>query len=820
MHEEPRTPLGRSNRSRPRRALLAGLLAAALVGGATARAEHHPAGVLFDPPPAVAEGARGASAFDGSENHVEARLLSDVSSAAAGETFHLGVLFDLDPGWHLYWRSPGDAGLPTRLDWTVEGAEVGPIEWPTPATFSEGDGLVTTYGYAGRVLLPAEARVSPDARGVIRIDVTARFLACEISCIPGRIDLHDELAVAASGTTPVGEKVAALFEAALAARPVSLESLGLEASVVYSQSAIRPGDGFDAAIQIGCHGRPGCRAPMPAHDALGYAFLPDPLDDVEVEWARTLPDPVAHEGGDFLIALHGSADPVDEPSARRLRGIAALRPHEGAPPVAVELDLPLPRAAAGSEVATIGAPWLADAATTTSAGADTATTRPTAANAAGSAATSPAAPRIGLLRALLFALIGGLILNLMPCVLPVLAIKVFAIAEMAHAHREEVVKQGIAYTVGVVGSMLVLAAAVVALRAGGESIGWGFQFQQPLFVATICAVLVVFALNLFGVFEIFAPTGALAEIGAQTSGARRSFFEGLLAVVLATPCSAPLLGTAVGLAFASPPAVVFAVFGAVGVGLAAPFALVSLVPSWARFIPRAGAWMLTLRSVLGFALLATVVWLLWVVGRLVGSDGLVALLAFLVAVAFSAWVFGRLQQAGRSVAARTAALAALAAAMFGLSQLPLAAPAAGDGPQPAQTGGDHASPYSPAALAAALDAGRPAFVYFTADWCITCKVNEHGTLGDERVRAELARHDFAVLEGDWTRRDEAIRAELARFGKAGVPLYLVYSPAAPDAPRVLPELLTPQLLIDALRTAAHDTEAHDAAARLAEHSPS
>jgi thiol:disulfide interchange protein DsbD len=270
-------------------------------------------------------------------------------------------------------------------------------------------------------------------------------------------------------------------------------------------------------------------------------------------------------------------------------------------------------------------------------------------------------------------------------------------------------------------------------------------------------------------------------------------------VVLATPCSAPFLGTAIGFAFAGSALTIFVIFTAIGVGLAAPFVLVTLVPAWARFIPRSGAWMNTLRAGLGFAVLATVVWLLWVVGRLVGPDGVALLLAFLVAVAFAAWIFGLLQASGRTLRARGLALAATVAGIAMLSALPFeaATPTGRDDPE---ANGERA--WAPAELRETLASGRPAFVYFTADWCITCKVNERGTLASDPVRSTLAELGFRVFKGDWTQRDEAIAAELARFGKGGVPMYLVYDPDEPDRPTVLPELLTPASLVEALRAAA------------------
>jgi thiol:disulfide interchange protein DsbD len=342
--------------------------------------------------------------------------------------------------------------------------------------------------------------------------------------------------------------------------------------------------------------------------------------------------------------------------------------------------------------------------------------------------------------------------------------------------------------------MLALAAVVIALRAAGTAGGWGFQFQEPAYSLAIASLLVVLALNLFGVFEVAAPAG-LAYVGASASGAGRSFCDGLLAVALATPCSAPFLGTAVGFAFASPPPVTLAIFAALGLGLALPLALVALIPGSARFLPRSGAWMGRLRVVLGFALLASAAWLLWIFGRLAGIDALAAALGCLVALAFATWIFGALQLAERGGRGLVLASAVVLAAFLVLR--PLAQADAADLRAPGRAAAS-ASSYSADAVAAQLRAGRPVFVEFTADWCLTCKANERLVLSSSRVQAELARRHFAVLKADWTRRDEAIRRELARFGKAGVPLYVLWFPGAPDAPRVLPELITVDGLVAAL----------------------
>jgi thiol:disulfide interchange protein DsbD len=376
----------------------------------------------------------------------------------------------------------------------------------------------------------------------------------------------------------------------------------------------------------------------------------------------------------------------------------------------------------------------------------------------------------------------------MPCVLPVLALKAFAVAELAGSRRREALAHGAAYAAGVLARMLALAAVVLALRAGGDQVGWGFQFQSPGFLVFVAALCTVFALNLFGVFEIGFVPGGLAEVGAAAVGARRSFFEGLLAVALATPCSAPFLGTAVGFAFASGGALVVAVFLAIGLGLAAPFLLISAFPPAARWLPRSGAWMGELRGWLGFALLATVVWLVWVMGRSAGVDAAVGLLALLLALAGIVRAFAKL---GEQRALRAALLAAGVLLVAGASNWIRVEPA------PAALPGEGHAVWSPAELARLRAEGRPVLAVFTADWCLTCKVNERTVLASEPVQEALRRGGWSVLVADWTRRDEEIRRELARFGKAGVPLYLVYRPQAAE-PQVLPELLGVERVVSAL----------------------
>jgi len=716
----------------PRMALL---IAALWALPAAAARPVSPAG----PPPALPEGAFAAAIVREGRAQLEARLLVHPDDLRAGAgAIRVGALFDLAPGWHLYWRNPGESGLAPELRWRLDGAAVGPVAWPAPSRFREGGGEIETFGYSGRVLLASRAETLADVAGPRVARLEAEVLACLRECIPARFAL--ERALVPSGDPASDARERRLFEATAAALPAAPAEAGVELLPVWSPPQVGAGDAFELSLGVvACAGGDACAgADLPA-------FYPDPPPGLELGVAGVEPHPA--RSGAWIVRLAGR---VGEPAPQGpVRGVLELVDAEGGlRHVEVEVAVP-------------------------------------------AAGTAPAGA--GLLAALGLALLGGVLLNLMPCVLPVLALKVFALTELAGQSRREARLHGLAYTLGVSASMAALAVLVVALRAAGASVGWGFQFQEPLFVAAISALLVVFACNLFGLFEI-GSVGALAGLGAGASGWRRSFFEGLLAVALATPCTAPFLGTAVGFAFASSAAVVAAVFAAIGVGLAAPFALASLWPGLARFLPRSGPWMGRLRAGLGFALLAAVVWLVWVFSRGAAAAPVPALLAFLLLVAFASWLYGMLQARGTRWLRQGAALAALGLALAAPGLVRVEAGSAAPGALP-----DGWRPFAPAAVASELARGRPAFVAFTADWCITCKVNERLVLADPRVGAAFASGDFALLRADWTRRDEGIRRELARFGRAGVPLYLIYRPASPERPELLPELLTVDLVLEALR---------------------
>ncbi len=739
----------------------------------------------------AAPGPRGETTVGKSRARVGAELLVEAAQVAPGDHVRIGVLLELEPGWHIYWKNPGDAGAATGLHWRAPESEIGPIQWPAPRVFREAEGALKTFGYEDDVLLVSPAVVAPNATESWDLEVDVDFVACKIECIPGRIQLADVIPVDVT-FSPAASEIRERFDLAASRLPRTPETLELAVEARASQGAAVAGDDFALVLEItSCHERGRDCSPWTLDAAYSSeAFIPAERSDMRLTSLGLSNPPTAASdstrGFSLVMNAHAFED-APQLAAQRLRGVIPLARADGKAHLA--LDVPIaPHPDGGSSAAFEVIAALPST--------------PDDGEHASAAGRRRGPPTLAL--ALVLALLGGLILNLMPCVLPVLAIKIFAITDLARAERGHVVHHGLAYLAGVVASMWALAAVVVALRAAGAAVGWGFQLQDPLFLAVICTVLVVFALNLFGAFEItLQPSGPDLGQSAGPSPASRSFFEGTLAVALATPCTAPFLGTAVGFAFASSGLVIFSVFTAIGIGLAAPFVLVALVPGWARFVPRPGPWMLRVRQVLAFALLATVAWLAWVAGRALGVDAQSLLIAYLLVVALLAWTIGIAQAAARHGLSRGLAGATLAFVVAALAVAPSdpSPGVASSGRVATSRDGIPWAAFDPTAIARERAAGRPVFVEFTADWCITCKVNQAVVLSQDAVRDELERWGYASFKADWTTRDDAITLELAEWGRAGVPMYVVYPADPGKAPVLLGELLTLDATLEALREA-------------------
>ncbi|MFV1996078.1 MAG: protein-disulfide reductase DsbD family protein, partial [Verrucomicrobiales bacterium] len=428
----------------------------------------------------------------------------------------------------------------------------------------------------------------------------------------------------------------------------------------------------------------------------------------------------------------------------------------------------------------------------------------TVASASASDGKSTAAPpgtggEVTLLTALLFAFLGGLILNLMPCVFPVISLKIMSFVNQAGEDRRIVSLHGLFFTLGVLISFWILAGALIALRYTGAQLGWGFQLQEPAFVMFMSGLLLLLALSLFGVFEIgVGLTGAGGKL-TTGSGFGSSFWSGALATLLATPCAAPFMGPAVGFALVQPPLFSLLVFTVLALGMSLPYLLLSLFPGLLRFVPRPGAWMETFSQMMGFPMLAVVIWLLWVLGLQIGIHGLTLHLGTLFLLALAGWVYGRFATPLRTVLCRR--VATVAALLLALAAIAFSAKASTF--QATTAAGQHQRwiPYSAQKVEQLLAEGRPVFIDFTAAWCLTCQANKIA-LHNERVLDAVEAGNIALVEADWTNRDASITKALAKHGRASVPLYLLYDPAEPGKPRVLPQILTPAILLEAFRELA------------------
>lgn len=667
---------------------------------------------------------------------VTATLLSARDAVAPGERFHVALVQRIAPGWHTYWRNPGDSGEPTRIDWALpEGVAAGAIQWPAPKAIRVEP--LVNFGFEGSVLLPVEITVPATARPgeTLALAANATWLVCEKICIPEEGSFRLDLPIAASGSSDAAAQ--ARIDQAIAGLPQPAGFTGaLEASGPDKLALALPG--------------------LPA-GASDLRFFP--VSDTLIEHAAEQP-----AAGGTLTLKRSTAFKIETP---RLDGVVTFS--EGGVRRALALS---------AEVE----PALLQAAAAPAQPPAKVTLPP------------PPAEDLTLLLALAFAFAGGLILNLMPCVLPVLFIKALGFAQLARADRAEVRRQGLLFLAGVLASFLALAAMVIALGTG-----WGFQLQSPPLVILLAVLMALIGFNLIGAFEIGGRLQGLGDGLASRGGPLGAFMTGALAVVVATPCTAPFMGAAMGYALTQPPAAALAIFMALALGFAAPVAALSYAPGLLRLLPKPGRWMVVLKQAFAFPMFATAIWLIWVATMQAGADGALAALVAILAAGFALWLVGVTRSSGRGVRVAAAAAAILLVAATSAFVVQNATPSA----QPAaQAGADAPGAWSPARVAELQAQGRPVFVNFTAAWCITCLANERVALSRQEVKDAFARLGVAYLKADWTNRDAVIAATLADYGRAGVPLYLFY-PATKGAPaEVLPQLLTPDAVVSAAGRAA------------------
>ncbi|MGJ7488782.1 protein-disulfide reductase DsbD family protein [Variovorax sp. ZT4R33] len=678
-------------------------------------------------------------------SHVRAELVAHAPDGVApGATIWVGLQITHQPEWHTYWKNAGDSGLPTELTWTLPaGLSAGDIAWPVPKKIPIGN--LANYGYEHTVLLPVPVTVTPGFKpaaalvgaGGIDVRLKASWLVCRKECIPEEGQFA--LTLPAQGSTALHKTD---FDAAFAAQPMPLAQPGAIAVA-------------DKVLNVRIDGLP------PAARGKTLEFFPETAEVIHT---------AAVAGKDWTQAWQGDSWTATIPLAEQ----RSASPR--AMPVVVAL-------AEGDR--RDGAPiaWRAESPVTGTWPATAAVAQVSPAlQAALDANTAPPLPQPAgsFVMALLGALLGGLLLNLMPCVFPVLAIKVLGFASHAgdrRGHRAA----GLAYTAGVLATFLALGAAMLALRAAGEQLGWGFQLQSPAVVAVLAALFTLIGLNLAGMFEFgFLVPRSLCAAQVKHPVAN-DFLSGVLAVVIASPCTAPFMGASLGFAIGLPAAQALMLFAALGFGLALPYLVAGFVPAVARLLPKPGAWMETLRRVLAFPMFATVAWLVWVLGQQSGIDGAGALLGLLVCLAAVVWA---LTLRGRTrvviAGALLACTAALALAIGGNIVRPVEPVVAASGAR--------WQPWSAARVVELHAAGRPVFVDFTAAWCVTCQYNKKATLADSDLLADFDARQVALLRADWTRQDPAITAALNALGRSGVPVYVLQAPG--KAPVVLTEILS------------------------------
>jgi thiol:disulfide interchange protein/DsbC/DsbD-like thiol-disulfide interchange protein len=684
--------------------------------------------------------------------HTRASLLLQADTVKPGDTVLASVLLRMDSGWHTYWKNSGASGLPTRIAWKLPPSiTAGDIQWPLPEKLPEQE--LTTYIYRNEALLLVPLTVGTNADlGVVSLEAEVSWLECDVQCVQGSAQVRANMTI---GLGTKAAKDTGLFEKWQKRFPVPAPA-DLQATASWEA----PAQGNSRSLLI---------AWSASVSSVAVDFFPYESEHFEVQGPTT-----NFVMGANRIIVRKEVKKIDGEWPQSVAGVIV----QGSGEERKGYEVTLPVLATASLVSAVG--------------------------------SAPIARGTGSSYwiMLLYAFIGGLILNVMPCVLPVIALKILGFVNQSKDGPSHIRKLGILYALGVLVSFLALAAMVIAVKAAGHKAGWGMQFGNPMFLVVLTVLVTLVALNLFGLFEVTAGSQVMGAASTLSSrhGSSGAFFNGVLATLLATPCTAPFLGAALGFAFAQPAAGIVLFFLTVGLGLAAPYVVLSFQPGWLKFLPKPGAWMEKFKIAMGFPMLATAMWLFSLLSDHYGERSW-WLGLFLVILALAAWVFGQFYQQGRSRRGLGLAVA-VAVALLGYvtvleGQLQWRKSEAQDNTSTfnhAEPGGVAWRPWSPEALAEARAAGHPVLVDFTAKWCLTCNTIVKPALESRSVKETLEKLGVVALLGDYTRFPPRITEELNRFGRAGVPLVLVY-PKDSTEPIVLPEAITPGMVVDVLQRA-------------------
>jgi thiol:disulfide interchange protein/DsbC/DsbD-like thiol-disulfide interchange protein len=657
----------------------------------------------------------------------KAELHVDAAELKAGEPFWAAVELTMPEHWHVYWQNPGDSGMESRLEWTLpQGMTAGPIHWQPP-TRIEYSGLFN-YGYEGKtaMLVPVTLLENWDGK-TFTLAVKADWLICKDICIPESATL--DMQVMPGEVSPVIAEYAKTLPG------------------IWPEDAKYLIEGEKVKITVPLE-KSGVR-------------------DLDQVWWFPIEDGIITNNSEQLWRVDGynltiTADRGSLAAKPLFPGLLKITSADG---VAKHWHV---KAHGDESVAALPAP---------------ASAKPVAAD---TPSLSEPITSVTLLSALLSAFLGGLILNIMPCVLPILSLKALSLAKKADKDPAAVRVMGLAYTGGVLACFAAVAGVLIALQQGGAAIGWGFQLQSPIFVTSLIYVLFLVGLNLSGVFELPVLFGSAGGSVTSRDDTRGAFFTGVLATVVATPCTAPFMATALGFALGQPPFISLLIFLSLGLGLASPFLLISFVPALHKALPKPGSWMLRFKQFLAFPIYATAAWLLWVLVQQSGPMGLALALAGLCLIAFGAWLLPLLSRGALLVGAMALVL------LIGITirEQSFDARVISNELSKGQ------ELFSMQRLNALRAQGTPIFVDATAAWCITCKVNERVALQSETVKAAFAERGIVMLVADWTNRDAEITEYLKSFGRSGVPIYVYYPPRG--EPKLLPQILTPEIVVEAL----------------------